>query len=33
MYDYGHTEPVVTEEELSCDSPFLTVRLPASTRN
>ncbi|GHE67822.1 hypothetical protein GCM10017771_91560 [Streptomyces capitiformicae] len=32
MYDYGHTEPVVTEEELSCDSPFLTVRLPASTR-
>ncbi|MCX5058936.1 hypothetical protein OG895_02805 [Streptomyces sp. NBC_00201] len=32
MYDYGHTEPVVTEAELPCDSPFLTVRLPASTR-
>ncbi|MFF5985142.1 hypothetical protein ACFY78_40580 [Streptomyces olindensis] len=32
MYDYGHTEPVVTEAETVCDSAFLTVRLPASTR-
>jgi hypothetical protein len=32
MYDYGHTEPVVTESEQVCDSTFLTVRLPASTR-
>ncbi|MFD5540583.1 hypothetical protein ACFWIJ_22895 [Streptomyces sp. NPDC127079] len=32
MYDYGHTEPEVTETELPCDNAFLTVRLPASTR-
>ncbi|MFC9634566.1 hypothetical protein ACFTY8_36240 [Streptomyces mirabilis] len=32
MYDYGHTEPVVTESEQVCDSAFLTVRLPASSR-
>ncbi|MFF5359828.1 hypothetical protein ACFY4I_10585 [Streptomyces scabiei] len=32
MYDYGHTEPVVGEAEQSCDSSFLTVELPASTR-
>ncbi|MFF0079245.1 hypothetical protein ACFYR1_05945 [Streptomyces canus] len=32
MYDYGHTEPVVTEREGPCDSAFLTVRLLASTR-
>ncbi|WP_043488398.1 MULTISPECIES: hypothetical protein [Streptomyces] len=32
MYDYGHTEPAATETEESCDSVFLTVRLPASTR-
>ncbi|MDW8807277.1 hypothetical protein P1P68_21415 [Streptomyces scabiei] len=32
LYDYGHTEPVVGEAEQSCDSGFLTVELPASTR-
>ncbi|WP_033220481.1 hypothetical protein [Kitasatospora phosalacinea] len=32
MYDYGHAEPVVTEEESACAAGFLTVRLPASTR-
>ncbi|WP_035839623.1 hypothetical protein [Kitasatospora azatica] len=32
MYDYGHTEPVVTESQAAADGPFLTVRLPASTR-
>jgi hypothetical protein len=32
MYDYGHTEPVVTETEQGCDGAFLAVRLPASTR-
>ncbi|MEW2305714.1 hypothetical protein AB0958_38140 [Streptomyces sp. NPDC006655] len=32
MYDYGHTEPEVTETELLCNDAFLTVRLPASTR-
>jgi hypothetical protein len=32
MYDYGHTEPVVAEAEQDCAGPFLTVRLPASTR-
>ncbi|MHC3470843.1 hypothetical protein ACYF6T_19320 [Streptomyces sp. 7R007] len=32
MYDYGHTEPVVTESGQACDSTYLTVRLPASTR-
>lgn len=32
MYDYGHTEPVVSESEQFCDSSFLTVRLPASSR-
>lgn len=32
MYDYGHREPVVTETEQVCDSAYLTVRLPASTR-
>jgi hypothetical protein len=32
MYDYGHTEPDVTETEVPCDSEVLTVRLPASTR-
>ncbi|QNP75320.1 hypothetical protein IAG44_41905 [Streptomyces roseirectus] len=32
LYDYGHTEPVVSEAELPCDGPFLTVCLPASTR-
>jgi hypothetical protein len=32
MYDYGHTEPVVSETEVPCAGPYLTVRLPASTR-
>ncbi|MHC5906745.1 hypothetical protein ACVNF4_23000 [Streptomyces sp. S6] len=32
MYDYGHTEPAVTEAEQAGDGAFLTVRLPASTR-
>ncbi|MEH0516844.1 hypothetical protein QBC31_40175 [Streptomyces sp. B21-079] len=32
MYDYGHSEPVVSEAEVPCDGPYLTVRLPASTR-
>ncbi|MCQ9184284.1 hypothetical protein KMT30_35655 [Streptomyces sp. IBSBF 2953] len=32
MYDYGHTQPVVSEAEVPCDGPYLTVRLPASTR-
>ncbi|MFG3228216.1 hypothetical protein ACGF07_26010 [Kitasatospora sp. NPDC048194] len=32
MYDYGHTQPVVTEAQTVADGPFLTVRLPASTR-
>ena len=32
MYDYGHTEPVVSDDEVPVDGPFLTVRLPASTR-
>ncbi|MFF2078082.1 hypothetical protein ACFVXG_25410 [Kitasatospora sp. NPDC058162] len=32
MYDYGHSERVVTEAELPCNSPYLTVSLPASTR-
>ncbi|PYC79558.1 hypothetical protein C7C46_14500 [Streptomyces tateyamensis] len=32
LYDYGHTEPVVRQVEAVCDGPYLTVRLPASTR-
>ncbi|MET8944832.1 hypothetical protein ABZX30_14925 [Streptomyces sp. NPDC004542] len=32
MYDYGHGEPVVTEAESACGGPYLTVRLPASSR-
>jgi len=32
MYDYGHTQPVVTEAEQEYDSTYLTVHLPASTR-
>ncbi|WP_406416502.1 hypothetical protein OH809_38720 [Streptomyces sp. NBC_00873] len=32
MYDYGHGEPTVTEAAASPNSPWLTVRLPASTR-
>ncbi|MFI7336896.1 hypothetical protein ACIBUY_03015 [Streptomyces sp. NPDC050085] len=32
LYDYGHTEPTVTETQVACDSAHLTVRLPASTR-
>ena len=32
LYDYGHGEPVVTDKEAGIGGPWLTVRLPASTR-
>ncbi|MFJ4206126.1 hypothetical protein ACIP2Y_41770 [Streptomyces sviceus] len=32
LYDDGHTDPVVCDGETPCEGPFLTVRLPASTR-
>jgi hypothetical protein len=32
LYDYGHGEPAVTEQRATADGPWLTVRLPASTR-
>ncbi len=32
MYDYGHGEPAVVERHAEVGGPWLTVRLPASTR-
>ncbi len=32
LYDYGHGEPAVTEQHAVFGGPWLTVRLPASTR-
>jgi hypothetical protein len=32
LYDYGHSEPTVTERHADVNGPWLTVRLPASTR-
>jgi hypothetical protein len=32
MYDYGHGEPAVIERHAEVGGPWLTVRLPASTR-
>jgi hypothetical protein len=32
LYDYGHREPAVTEHHAEVHAPWLTVRLPASTR-
>ncbi len=32
LYDYGHSEPAVTERQAEIGGPWLTVRLPASTR-
>jgi hypothetical protein len=32
LYDYGHGEPTVTEHRAGVGGPWLTVRLPASTR-
>jgi hypothetical protein len=32
LYDYGHGEPAVTERHADVGRPWLTVRLPASTR-
>jgi hypothetical protein len=32
LYDYGHGEPAVTERHAEVGGPWLTVRLPASTR-
>ena len=32
LYDYGHGEPVVLERHADVGGPWLTVRLPASTR-
>jgi hypothetical protein len=32
LYDYGHGEPAVTERQAVIAGPWLTVRLPASTR-
>jgi hypothetical protein len=32
LYDYGHEEPVISESEADVNGPWLTVRLPASTR-
>ena len=32
LYDYGHGEPTVTEQRTDVGGPWLTVRLPASTR-
>src|SRR5581483_7268070 len=32
LYDYGHGEPAVIERHAESSGPWLTVRLPASTR-
>ncbi len=32
LYDYGHQQPVITEESLSVNDPWVRVELPASTR-
>jgi hypothetical protein len=32
LYDYGHSDPIVTERRADVREPWLTVRLPASTR-
>ena len=32
LYDYGHSEPTVIEQHVQVGGPWLTVRLPASTR-
>jgi len=32
LYDYGHGEPAVVERHADARGPWLTVRLPASTR-
>ena len=32
LYDYGHGEPAVIERHAAVGGPWLTVRLPASTR-
>jgi hypothetical protein len=32
LYDYGHGEPAVTEQRADVRGPWLTVRMPASTR-
>ena len=32
LYDYGHGEPVVADKQADVGGPWLTVRLPASTR-
>ena len=32
LYDYGHREPTITEHHADVRAPWLTVRLPASTR-
>jgi hypothetical protein len=32
LYDYGHREPAVIERHAEVEGPWLTVRLPASTR-
>jgi hypothetical protein len=32
LYDYGHGDPAVTERRADAGGPWLTVRLPASTR-
>jgi hypothetical protein len=32
LYDYGHGTPVISDREADVDGPWLTVRLPASTR-
>ena len=32
LYDYGHSEPIVTEHHARLRGPWLTVRLPASTQ-
>jgi hypothetical protein len=32
LYDYGHGDPAVVERRADVHGPWLTVRLPASTR-
>jgi hypothetical protein len=32
LYDYGHGQPAVTERQADVGGPWLTVRLPGSTR-
>ena len=32
LYDYGHGEPAITERQAEVGGPWLTVRMPASTR-